>query len=114
MVWFHFAEIDSTVTAAGQRVFDIYINQKNVSRMDIFKEVGGFTAFEWYYTVNNLNSTPLSVKLVPIVGEALISGLENYAMVPPDLATLPSEGIDHAIYILFYCPPLNYMTSCIA
>ncbi|KAJ8630997.1 hypothetical protein MRB53_024320 [Persea americana] len=91
LVWFHFAEIDSTVTAAGQRVFDIYINQKNVSRMDIFKEVGGFTAFEWYYTINNLNSTPLSVKLVPIVGEALISGLENYAMVPPDLATLPSE-----------------------
>lgn len=110
LVWFHFAEIDAAVTAAGQRVFDIFINKKNVSRIDIFKEVRSFTAFKWYYIINNLNSTTLSVKLVPVVGDALISGLENYAMVPLDLATLPSEGIDFAIHISFCCTILNIMT----
>ncbi|XP_058091386.1 receptor-like protein 4 isoform X2 [Magnolia sinica] len=91
LVWFHFAEIDPSVTAPGKRVFDVYINQNNVSRIDIFKEVGAFSAFNWHYTVTNLNSTPLSVRLVPVVGPPLISGLENYAMVPLDLSTVPSE-----------------------
>ncbi|XP_077253215.1 di-glucose binding protein with Leucine-rich repeat domain-containing protein [Tasmannia lanceolata] len=93
MVWFHFAEIDSSITGAGQRIFDIYINQKKVNTIDIFKEVGSFAAFKWHYSVNNLNSTPLSVKLVPVVGAPLISGLENYGMVPLDLSTVPNEVI---------------------
>ncbi|KAG9449570.1 hypothetical protein H6P81_009535 [Aristolochia fimbriata] len=91
MIWFHFAEIDTSVSKAHQRVFDIYINEKNVSRIDIFKEVGTFTAFTWHYTVNNLNSTPLSVKFVPLVGPPLISSIENYAMVPLDLSTIPTQ-----------------------
>ncbi|ERN05440.1 hypothetical protein AMTR_s00007p00239300 [Amborella trichopoda] len=91
MVWFHFAEIDPGVTKAGQRVFDIFINEDNVSRIDIFKEVGGFTAFRWHYTVKNLNSTTLSIQLVPVVGTPLISGLENYALVPLDLSTVPEQ-----------------------
>ncbi|KAL6010783.1 hypothetical protein ACLOJK_001225 [Asimina triloba] len=91
LLWFHFAEIDSSVTAAGKRVFDVYINQKNVNRIDIYREVRSFAAFKWHYTVTNLNTTPLSVKLVPIVGPPLISGLENYAMVPLDLSTVSNQ-----------------------
>ncbi|XP_019054256.1 PREDICTED: probable LRR receptor-like serine/threonine-protein kinase At1g51860 isoform X2 [Nelumbo nucifera] len=91
LVWFHFAEIDTSVTAAGQRVFDVFINQRNVSRIDIFKHVGSFAAFNWHYIVKNLNTTYLRVKLVPVVGSPLISGLENYAMVPRDLATVPEQ-----------------------
>nr|XP_010926498.1 receptor-like protein 4 [Elaeis guineensis] len=91
MVWFHFAEIDLGVTAPGQRVFDIYIDGENVSRIDIFKHVGRFTAFKWQYIVENLTSSPLSVKLEPVMGKPIICGLENYAMVPLDLATIPSQ-----------------------
>ncbi|XP_043717052.1 receptor-like protein 4 [Telopea speciosissima] len=91
LVWFHFAEIDSSVTQAGQRVFDVLINGRNVSRIDIFKQVGSFVALNWHYTINNLNSTVLSVKFVPVVGAPLICGLENYALVPKDLSTVTEQ-----------------------
>ncbi|PON75382.1 Malectin-like carbohydrate-binding protein [Parasponia andersonii] len=91
LLWFHFAEIDSSVKKAGQRVFDVVVNGNNVKRIDIFKEVGSFHAYSWNYTVKNLSSTALSVKLVTVAGAALISGLENYALVPADLATVPEQ-----------------------
>lgn len=93
LVWFHFAEIDVSVNGPGQRVFDVWINEQNVSRVDIYKQVGSFAAYSWYYTVHNLSSTTLSVKLVPIVGAPIICGLENYAIVPADLSTVPDQGI---------------------
>lgn len=106
MVWFHFAEIDSSVNAAGKRVFDIIINGRNVSRIDIFKAVGGFAAFDWHYVVKNLTTSPLSLKLAPVVGKPIISGLENYAMVPVDLASLPSQGefrgLKEKIFLVIY------------
>ncbi|XP_062111193.1 receptor-like protein 4 isoform X2 [Humulus lupulus] len=91
LLWFHFAEIDPTVKKAGERVFDIYINEKKVKRIDIFKEVGSFHAYSWNYTVKNLSSTDLNVKLETVAGAVLISGLENYALVPADLATVPEQ-----------------------
>eukprot|EP01018_Ginkgo_biloba_P025582 Gb_25576 [translate_table: standard] len=91
MLWFHFAEIDPNINAPGQRVFDIVINDKNVGQIDIFKEVGNFTAFRWQYIVRNLTHSTISIKLTPVVGIPLISGLENYALVPMDLATIHSE-----------------------
>ncbi|KAK9106863.1 hypothetical protein Syun_022874 [Stephania yunnanensis] len=93
MVWLHFAEIDAGVTAAGRRVFDVHINQKNVSRIDIFERVGGFAAFDWQYRVRNLSSTYLSVRLVPVIGDPLLCGLENYALVPKDLQTAQEQVI---------------------
>ncbi|XP_024019413.1 putative leucine-rich repeat receptor-like serine/threonine-protein kinase At2g14440 [Morus notabilis] len=91
LLWFHFAEIDPGVTRAGQRVFDLEINGKNVKQIDIFKEVGSLHAYSWNYTVKNLSSTVLTVKLATVAGAALISGLENYALVPVDLATVPEQ-----------------------
>ncbi|CAL9180036.1 unnamed protein product [Musa hybrid cultivar] len=91
MVWFHFAEIDSGVTRVGQRVFDVVIGEENATRIDIYKEVGGFNAFKWHHIVENLTSTTLVVKLVPVAGKPIICGLENYAMVPLDLATVPRQ-----------------------
>ncbi|EOY02138.1 Di-glucose binding protein with Leucine-rich repeat domain isoform 1 [Theobroma cacao] len=93
LVWFHFAEIDSTVKKAGERVFDVLVNEKNVSRVDIYKEVGSFAAYSLNYTEKNLSSSVLNVKLVPVIGAPLISGLENYAMVPADLSTVPEQVI---------------------
>lgn len=93
LLWFHFSEINTSVKKAGQRVFDVVINGKNVKRIDVFEEVGSFAAYSWHYTVKNLSSTVLNVKLVTVAGAAMISGLENYALVPADLATLPEQGI---------------------
>ncbi|KAF5188704.1 Leucine-rich repeat protein kinase family protein [Thalictrum thalictroides] len=93
LVWFHFAEIDSSVNSAGKRVFDILINEKKVNTIDIFKQVGSFTALNWHYTIKNLNSTTLSVKLVPVIGAPIISGLENYALVPKDLSTVRDQVV---------------------
>ncbi|XP_058194338.1 receptor-like protein 4 [Rhododendron vialii] len=93
MVWFHFAEIDVSVNQPGQRVFDVWINEQNVSREDIYKQVGSFAAYSWYYIVRNLNTTTLSVKLVPVVGAPIICGVENYAIVTTDLSTDPDEVI---------------------
>ncbi|GAV59154.1 LRR_1 domain-containing protein/Malectin_like domain-containing protein [Cephalotus follicularis] len=93
LLWFHFAEIDSSVSKAGERVFDVVVNERNVSRIDIVANVGSFAAFDWNYTVKNLTATVLSVKLVPVVGAVLICGLENYALLPPDLSTMPDQVI---------------------
>ncbi|XP_044491147.1 receptor-like protein 4 [Mangifera indica] len=93
LLWFHFAEIDSSVTKAEQRVFDVMVNDKNVSRVDIVKQVGTLAACSMYYVAKNLSSTRLSVKLVPVVGAVLISGLENYAIVPADLSTMTEQVV---------------------
>lgn len=93
LVWLHFAEIDSSVKKEGERVFDVLINEMNVSRVDIFKEVGGFAAFSLNYTVKNLSASVLSLKLVTVVGAPLISGIENYALVPNDPSTVPLQGM---------------------
>ena len=76
LLWFHFAEIDPQVKKAGQRVFDVLINGVNVNRIDVFKAVGGFKAYDWHYVAKNLNSTTLAVRLNPIVRGPIICGLE--------------------------------------
>ncbi|KAF2311197.1 hypothetical protein GH714_020084 [Hevea brasiliensis] len=93
LLWFHFAEIDSSVTKKGQRVFDMLVNDKNVSRVDIYAQVGSFAAYSLQYTVHNLSSTELTVKLMPVVGVPLISGIENYALVPNDISTAPEQVV---------------------
>jgi hypothetical protein len=92
MLWLHFAEIDAGIGKAGQRVFDVMVDGNNVTRIDIFKQVGGFTAFKWTYIVENLTSSTMSVKLVPVVGRPILCGLENYAMVPLEMRTVPIQG----------------------
>ncbi|KAF3431795.1 hypothetical protein FNV43_RR26531 [Rhamnella rubrinervis] len=93
LLWFHFAEIGAGVTRARQRVFDVVINGKKVNTIDIYKQVGSFAAYNWHYTAKNLSSTVLNVKLVSVTGAALICGLENYALVPVDLSTVPEQVI---------------------
>ncbi|KAJ8774641.1 hypothetical protein K2173_017087 [Erythroxylum novogranatense] len=93
LLWFHFAEIDSSVTKTGQRVFDVWVNEKNVSRVDIYSQVGSFAAYSFHYTAHNLSNTVLNVKLLPVVGAPLISGIENYALVPNDISTAPEQVV---------------------
>ncbi|KAK6157703.1 hypothetical protein DH2020_011951 [Rehmannia glutinosa] len=91
LLWFHFAEIDVNVTMAGQRVFDVMVNGENVNRIDVYNKVGGFAAYDWSYVVKNLSSTTLNVRLDSVVGSPIICGLENYAIVPVDLKTIPDQ-----------------------
>ncbi|CAO2830046.1 unnamed protein product [Amaranthus hypochondriacus] len=91
LLCFHFAEITAQVTKAGQRQFDVLVNGVNVNRFDVFKSVGGFKAFDWHFVAKNLNSTTLTVKLIPVVKEPILCGLELYAIVPNDLATDPNQ-----------------------
>ncbi|KAH6762998.1 Di-glucose binding protein with Leucine-rich repeat domain-containing protein [Perilla frutescens var. hirtella] len=93
LMWFHFAEIDVSVRRAGQRVFDVMVNEENVKRVDVFKEVGSFTAYHFSFVVKNLSSTTLTVRLEPVAGAPLICGLENYAIVPVDLRTMPDQVV---------------------
>ncbi|XP_073031594.1 receptor-like protein 4 isoform X1 [Primulina eburnea] len=93
LLWFHFAEIDVSVNKDGQRVFDVIVNGENISRVDVFKKVGGFAAYDWSHVVKNLSSTTLSVRLESVVGAPIICGLENYAIVPLDLKTVADQVI---------------------
>ncbi|KAK3442791.1 hypothetical protein EUGRSUZ_B03053 [Eucalyptus grandis] len=93
LLWLHFAEIDSKVSGPRQRVFDVVVNGKNLTRVDIFKEVGLLAVYDWHCIVRNLSSTTLNVTLQPVVGVPLISGLENYALVPVDLSTDPEQVV---------------------
>lgn len=103
LLWFHFAEIDTSVNGAGKRVFDVVINGNNVTRIDVYKRVGAFAADNWHYVAKNLSNTALTVKLVPVVGAPILSGLENYALVPADLSTVPDQGIlTHVFWILCF------------
>lgn len=93
LVWLHFAEIEDRVRKAGERVFDVFINGDNLTRVDIYKQVGGLAAFTWHHTVKNLSSSSLIVKLVGVVGAPIICGIENYALVPGDPSTVPQQGV---------------------
>lgn len=92
LVWLHFAEIEERVRKVGERVFDVFINGENLTRVDIYKQVGGFAAFTWHHTVKNLSSSVLSLKLVGVVGAPIICGIENYALVPGDPSTVAQQG----------------------
>ncbi|CAI9756097.1 unnamed protein product [Fraxinus pennsylvanica] len=91
LLWCHFAEIDVNGNKAGQRVFDVFVNGENVSRVDVYKQVGGFASYDWSYVVRNLSTTTLSVRLEAVVGVPIICGLKNYAIVPVDLNTSPDQ-----------------------
>lgn len=93
LVWFHFAEIDGRVNGEGERVFDVVINEKNVSRIDVYKAVGAFAAYSWHYVAKNLSSSSLNIRLSPVVGAPIICGLENYAIVPADLSTVQDQVV---------------------
>lgn len=93
LVWLHFAEIEDRVRKAGERVFDVFINGDNLTRVDIYKQVGGLAAFTWHHIVKNLSSSSLILKLVGVVGAPIICGIENYALVPGDPSTVPQQVI---------------------
>jgi len=92
-VWFHLAEIGPNVTAAGQRVFSISVNEVVIlSGLDLFQRVGLNTAFDFLYTVRNLTGGNLVISFNAQIGSPLVCGLEVLAVLQADIATNLTEG----------------------
>ncbi|BAT87103.1 hypothetical protein LR48_Vigan09g241800 [Vigna angularis] len=92
-VWLHFAEIDNSVTAAGQRVFDIMINGDVAFRnVDVVKMSGDrYSALVLNKTVT-VNGRTLTVTLSPIKGSfAIISAIEILEVITAEAKTLSDE-----------------------
>ncbi|KAH7838024.1 hypothetical protein Vadar_021150 [Vaccinium darrowii] len=91
-IWLHFAEIDPSVTGAGQRVFDILLNGDVVFRdVDIVKMSGGiYSALVLNKTVA-VNGRTLTITMHPTKGHALINAVEIFEVITAESKTLPDE-----------------------
>ncbi|XP_019425561.1 PREDICTED: receptor-like protein kinase At3g21340 [Lupinus angustifolius] len=92
-IWLHFAEIENSVTAIGQRVFNILINGDVVFEdVDIVKLSGGrFTALVLNTTVP-VNGRTLTITLSPKEGSsAIITAVEIFEVIMSESKTLSDE-----------------------
>ncbi|XP_061341578.1 receptor-like protein 4 [Gastrolobium bilobum] len=92
-IWLHFAEIDNSVTAIGQRVFDIMINGDVAFKdVDIVKLSGGpYTALVLNTTVT-VNGRTLTITLNPKEGSlAIINAIEILEVIMVESNTLSDE-----------------------
>ncbi|KAL5730479.1 Receptor-like protein 4 [Ranunculus cassubicifolius] len=92
-VWLHFAEIDSTIREAGQRVFDILINGDIAfTEVDVIKMSGDrYTALVLNRTVP-VNGRSLNIALHPTTGgHAIINAIEVFEVIPAESRTAIQE-----------------------
>ncbi|CAK7350553.1 unnamed protein product [Dovyalis caffra] len=92
-IWLHFAEIDSSVTAAGQRVFDILING-NVAfeEVDVVKMSGDRYAALVLNTTVTVSGRTLMISLHPKEGShAIINAIEVFEILTAESKTLLEE-----------------------
>ncbi|KAI5570700.1 hypothetical protein POPTR_011G056800v4 [Populus trichocarpa] len=92
-IWLHFAEIDSSVTTAGKRVFDILINgDVAFEEVDVVKMSGDrYTALVLNTTVA-VNGRALTISLHPKEGShAIINAIEVFEIVAAESKTLLEE-----------------------
>ncbi|KAK4491658.1 hypothetical protein RD792_002421 [Penstemon davidsonii] len=92
-LWLHFAEIDPSITGAGQRVFDIFINGDNVFRdVDIVKMSGGVNSAIVLNTTVVVSGRSLTITLHPTKGTgAIINAIELLDLVSAESKTFPNE-----------------------
>lgn len=93
-IWLHFAEIDNSVTAVGQRVFDIMINgDLAFEDVDIVKLSGDiYTALVLNTTVT-VNGRTLTITLSPKRDNlAIINAIEIFEVITAESKTLSDEG----------------------
>ncbi|KAL8130636.1 hypothetical protein V2J09_019791 [Rumex salicifolius] len=92
-IWLHFAEIDDSITSAGQRVFDILINDKVVFKaVDIVKRSGGIKTAMVLNTTITVNGRTMTITLRSGNGKhALISAIEIFQVIVTEAKTLPAE-----------------------
>lgn len=91
-VWLHFAEIDSSITGAGQRVFDILINGAAVfDDVDIIKMSGDRHVALVLNTTVAVNGRTLTVTMQPKKGKAVINAVEVFEIITAESKTLTDE-----------------------
>ncbi|XP_054779426.1 receptor-like protein 4 isoform X2 [Prosopis cineraria] len=89
----HFAEIDNSVTAAGQRVFDILINGHVVLKdVDIINMSGDRYTTLVLNTTVSIDGRTLTITLQPTGdSDAIISAIEIFEIIMPESKTLSEE-----------------------
>ncbi|PKI50388.1 hypothetical protein CRG98_029216 [Punica granatum] len=92
-VWLHFAEIDSSVREAGQRVFDILINGDTVFQsVDIVKLSGDRYAALVLNTTIAVSGRTLTITLQPKEGNiAIINAIEVFEIIGVESGTSRDE-----------------------
>lgn len=93
-IWLHFAEIDNSVTAIGQRVFNILINgDVAFEDVDIVKLSGDRYAALVLNTTVAVNGRSLTITLSPKEGAlAIINAIEIFEVIMAESKTLSDEG----------------------
>lgn len=93
-LWLHFAEIDPSVTEAGQRVFDVLINGDITFRdVDIVSMAGGVNSALVLNTTVAVSGRSLTITLHPTKGNhAIINAIELLELVFAESKTLPAES----------------------
>lgn len=94
-VWLHFAEIDYSVTTAGQRIFDIEINGVLAFQHVDIVELSGdiYTALVLNTTVS-VDGRTLTIKLKPKEGNlAIINAIEIFEVIMAESKTVLEEGM---------------------
>lgn len=91
-MWFYFAEIDSGVTEAGQRIFDIAVNGNPIfSEFDIIGQAGNaFTGIVRNSTIQVAGKI-MTLTFSPRQGGILINGFEIFQVIRTEYATLKQE-----------------------
>ncbi|KAK6149938.1 hypothetical protein DH2020_017463 [Rehmannia glutinosa] len=92
-LWLHFAEIDPSVTGAGERVFDILINGDITFRdVDIANMTGGINSALVLNTTVAVSGRSLTITLHPTKGShAIINAVELLELVLAESKTSPDE-----------------------
>ncbi|XVE51376.1 hypothetical protein DITRI_Ditri02bG0035200 [Diplodiscus trichospermus] len=92
-IWLHFAEIDASITGAGQRVFDVLINGDTVFEdIDVVDMSGDrYTALVLNTTVA-LSGRTLTITFRPKKGKhAILNAIEVFQIIAAESKTLPEE-----------------------
>ena len=119
-IWLHFAEIDTSVTGIGQRVFDILINGDIAFQdIDIVNMSGDlYSALVLNKTVA-VNGRTLTITFHPTKGHALINAIEIHEVITAESKTLPDDDkysfLNFQLFEnLFYCLTLmRLLDSCL-
>jgi hypothetical protein len=72
----HFAETYSDITAKGQRVFDVNVEGKDISNLDVFAEAGGNNRALVKSVTATVSDGQLNLKFTPKVQTAIIDAIE--------------------------------------
>ncbi|GMI93442.1 receptor like protein 4 [Hibiscus trionum] len=92
-IWLHFAEIDSSIRGAGQRVFDVLINGNTLfENIDVVERTGDrYTALVLNTTVV-VSGRTLTITFRPKSGNhAIINAIEVFQIISAESKTSPEE-----------------------